>query len=153
VSGKKEQLQPAPEQASQRLIEQELAEELARRAKAAGVDLVGPGCLLQRLTKQVLEAGPEAEMTNHLGYDKHDPAGRNGGNSGNGTRTKTLTTDVGPVQIPVPRDRDGGVRTRTARKGKRRLPGVDEMAPHRPRQGVRRRSSLLTGASSSTRSL
>lgn len=103
MSSKKdqEQSQPALVQASQRAIEQELAEELAARAKAAGVDLVGPGGLLQRLTKRVLETGLEAEISEHLGYDKHDPAGRNRGNSRNGTRTKTVTTDVGPVEIAV----------------------------------------------------
>src|SRR3712207_8432546 len=50
--------------------------------------LVGQGGLLTRLTKSVLETALEAEMTEHLGYDKHDPMGRNGGNSRNGTRTK-----------------------------------------------------------------
>jgi putative transposase len=126
-SDKNERSQPALEQASERLIEQELAEELARRAKAAGVDLVGPGGLLQRLTKQVLETGLEAEMSGHLGYGKHEAAGRNGGNSRNGTRTKTVTTDVGLVEIAVPRDRDGSFDPKTVGKRKRRLHGVDEM--------------------------
>ena len=49
----------------------------------------------------------EAEMSEHLGYDRRDPAGRDGDNSRNGTRTKTVLTEIGPVQIEVPRDRDG----------------------------------------------
>jgi len=46
-------------------------------------------------------------MADHLGYDKHDPAGRNRGNSRNGNRTKTVLTDAaGEVDIDVPRDRE-----------------------------------------------
>ena len=77
------------------------------QARAEGVELVGPGGLLTGLTKTVLETALEAELSEHLGYEKHDPAGRNGGNSRNGTRTKTVLTEVGPVEIEVPRDRDG----------------------------------------------
>jgi transposase-like protein len=105
----------------------ELAEQLVEQARAEGVDLVGPGGLLGGLTKRVLEAGLEAEITDHLGYDKHDPAGRDGGNSRNGTRTKTVITDVGPVELDVPRDRDGSFDPKLVRKRQRRLGGVDEM--------------------------
>jgi transposase-like protein len=107
--------------------EQELAEQLVEQARAEGVDLVGPGGLLGDLTKRVLEAGLEAEMTDHVGYDKHDPAGRNGGNSRNGTRSKTVITEVGPVELYVPRDRDGSFDPKLVRKRQRRLGGVDEM--------------------------
>jgi putative transposase len=61
------------------------------------VELVGQAGLLTGLTKSVLETALEAEMTEHLGYDKHDPMGRNGANSRNGTRTKTVVTEIGPV--------------------------------------------------------
>jgi putative transposase len=105
----------------------ELAEQLVEQARAEGVDLVGPGGLLGDLTKRVLEAGLEAEMTEHLGYDRHDPAGRNGGNSRNGTRAKTVITDVGPVELDVPRDRDASFEPKLVRKRQRRLGGVDEM--------------------------
>jgi transposase-like protein len=57
-----------------------------------------------------LETALETEMTEHLGYDKHDPTGRNGANSRYGTRSKTVITEIGPVQIEVPRDRDGSFR-------------------------------------------
>jgi transposase-like protein len=80
-----------------RVATRDLAERLVADAKAEGIALTGPGGLLSRLTKRVLEAGLEAGMTEHLGYAKHDPAGRDGGNSRNGTRAKTLLTDVGPV--------------------------------------------------------
>jgi putative transposase len=83
-----------------------LAQQLVERAGADGVELIGPGGLLTGLTKSVLEIALDAEMSEHLGYDKHDPMGRNGGNSRNGTRTKTVFTEIGPVEIEVPRDRD-----------------------------------------------
>lgn len=59
----------------------QLAEQLLAQAKEQGVELVGPNGLLNRLTKNVLETALDAEMAEHLGYDKHDPAGRGSGNS------------------------------------------------------------------------
>jgi putative transposase len=64
-------------------------------------------------------------MDAHLGYDKHDPAGRAGGNSRNGTRSKTVLTEAGPVEITVPRDRDGSFEPRIVRKRQRRFGGID----------------------------
>jgi hypothetical protein len=93
------------------------------------VELVGQGGLLTRLTKSVFETALEAEMTEHLGYDKHDPMGRNGGNSRNGTRTKTVVTEIGPVDIEVPRDRDGSFAPAIVRQRQRRLDGVDDRDP------------------------
>jgi len=107
--------------------DRQLAEELVERARYEGVDLVGPDGLLSGLTKNVLEAGLEAEMSEHLGYDRHEPAGKNTGNSRNGTRSKRVLTDVGPVEIEVPRDRDGSFEPQLVRKRQRRLTGVDEM--------------------------
>jgi len=107
--------------------QQQLAQELVEQARAEGVGLVGQGGLLTRLTKSVLETALEAEMTEHLGYDKHDPMGRNGANSRNGTRTKTVFTEIGPVDIEVPRDRDATFAPTIVRKRQRRLDGVDEI--------------------------
>ena len=107
--------------------QQQFAEELVEQARAEGVGLVGADGLLTRLTKSVLETALEAEMTEHVGYDKHDPMGRNGGNSRNGTRTKTVLTEIGPVDIEVPRDRDGSFAPTIVRKRQRRLDGVDEI--------------------------
>ncbi|CAL9328444.1 hypothetical protein SUDANB176_00017 [Streptomyces sp. enrichment culture] len=92
---------------SVKTVDNQLIEELVSRAQAGGVQLTGEGGLLQQLTKRLLESALEGEITDHLGYDKHDPAGRNGGNSRKETRSKTVLTDVGPVEIAVPRDRDG----------------------------------------------
>src|SRR3954451_14936070 len=86
---------------------QDVIDRLVAQARAQGLDLVGEGGLLQQLTKRVLESALDGEITDHLGYDKHDPAGKSSGNSRNGHRSKTVTTDVGPVEITVPRDRDG----------------------------------------------
>ena len=72
------------------LDQRQLAEQLLAQAKEQGVGLVGPNGLLNQLTKNVLETALDAEMAEHLGYDKHDPAGRGSGNSRNGTRAKTV---------------------------------------------------------------
>ena len=108
-------------------VDGRLIDQLVARARAEGLDLVGEGGLLQQLTKRILESALEGEITDHLGYDKHDPAGRNTGNSRNGSRAKTVLTDVGPVEIDVPRDRDGSFEPRIVAKRQRRLSGVDEM--------------------------
>jgi putative transposase len=79
------------------------------------------------LTKTVLETALEAEMAEHLGCERHDPVGRDGGNSRNGTRTKTVLTEIGPVQIEVPRDRDASFDPVIVRKRQRRLDGIDEI--------------------------
>ena len=105
----------------------ELAERLVAEARADGVELIGPGGLLGDLTKRVLEAGLEAELSEHFGYDRHDRAGRNGGNSRNGHRPKKVITDIGPVPLDVPRDRDGSFEPKLVRKRQRRLAGVDEL--------------------------
>ena len=105
----------------------ELATELLARAESEGVSLVGPGGLLAGLTKRLLEAALEGEMTDHVGYEPYDPAGHHSGNSRNGTRTKTVITDIGPVELDVPRDRDGSFQPVIVPKRQRRLGGVDQM--------------------------
>ncbi|SDG67488.1 transposase, partial [Streptomyces griseoaurantiacus] len=90
----------------EKAVDDQLIDELVGRAQAEGLQLTGEGGLLQQLTKRLLESALDGEITDHLGYDKHDPAGKNGGNSRNGKRSKTVLTDVGPVEITVPRDRD-----------------------------------------------
>src|SRR3954466_379103 len=100
---------------------------LVERARSEGVQLTGAGGLLQQLTKLVVESALEGEITDHLGYDKHDPAGKNGANSRHGTRSKTVLTEVGPVELAVPRDRDGSFEPQLVRKRQRRLSGVEDM--------------------------
>ncbi len=109
------------------LDQQELAQQLLAQAREQGVELVGPGGLLNRLTKNVLETALEAEMDEHLGYGKHDVSGRGSGNSRNGTRTKTVMTEIGPVEIDVPRDTGSTFDPQIVKKRQRRLTGVDEI--------------------------
>jgi hypothetical protein len=75
----------------------------------------------------VLESALEGELDDHLGYAKHDPAGRNGENSRNGRRGKTVLTEVGPVEVAVPRDRDGSFEPKLVKKHQRRLTGVEDL--------------------------
>ena len=107
--------------------QQQFAQALVAQARSEGVELIGPSGLLTGLTKSVLETALEAELTEHLGYDQYDPAGRDGGNSRNGTRTKTVFTEIGPVQVEVPRDRDGTFEPAIVKKRQRRLSGVDQI--------------------------
>ena len=108
-------------------VDAELVGRLVEQARAAGLQLTGDGGLLQQLTKRVVEAALDGEITDHLGYGKGDPAGNNGQNSRNGTRAKTVLTEVGPVDIVVPRDRDGSFEPQIVKKRQRRLSGVEDM--------------------------
>ncbi|HEY9312139.1 MAG TPA: IS256 family transposase [Williamsia sp.] len=107
--------------------QKQLAEQLLAQAKEQGVDLIGPNGLLNQLTKNVLETALDAEMTEHLGYDKHDPVGRGSGNSRNGMRSKTVLTEIGPVEIEVPRDTNSSFDPQIVKKRQRRLTGIDEI--------------------------
>ena len=86
--------------------DEQLLRELTERARSGGLKLTGEGGLLGKLTKMVVEGALEGELDDHLGYEKNDPAGRDGGNSRNGHRAKTVLTEAGPVELSVPRDRD-----------------------------------------------
>jgi putative transposase len=106
--------------------ERSAVRELVKAARERGEELTGPHGLLKTITKTVLESALEEEMREHVGYDKHAVEGRNGGNSRNGTRTKTVLTDnAGPVAVEVPRDRDGTFTPVIVRKRQRRLSDVD----------------------------
>ncbi|RQX21209.1 IS256 family transposase, partial [Micromonospora ureilytica] len=108
--------------------EAKAAAELVRAAKEQGLSLTGPDGLLRQLTKTVLETALNEEMTEHLGYAKHEPDGAGAGNIRNGARSKTVLTDAsGPVQIDVPRDRAGTFEPQIVKKRQRRLSGVDEV--------------------------
>ena len=111
--------QPQPGVASDELVRQ-----LAERARVEGLRLTGEGGLLSRLTKVVVESALDGELDDHLGYSKHDPAGRDGGNSRNGTRGKTV----------LHRDRPG--RDRGAARHQQHLRSADL---------VKKRQRRLTG--------
>jgi putative transposase len=89
-------------------------------------DLLGQNGLLKQLQKRLLEKAMGAELTVHLGYGKHDPAGRNTGNSRNGTSPKTLKGEFGNLDLATPRDRNGSFEPQIVAKGQRRFEGFDQ---------------------------
>jgi putative transposase len=106
-------------------LAQQLLEQSREQGVGQGVGLIGPGGLLSGLTKTVLEAALEAELTEHLGHEHGETP--LGSNMRNGLRAKTVLTEIGPVQIEVPRDRDGSFEPVIVPKRKRRLDGIDEI--------------------------
>ena len=89
-------------------------------------DLVGDEGLLESLQKALMERVFGAELTEHLGYEKGDPAGRGSGNNRNGHSKKRVLTDTSSVEVSVPRDRHGSFEPQLVKKGQSRLPGFDE---------------------------
>ena len=103
----------------------ELIDELVEDCKSAE-DLLGENGIVKQLTKRVLERMLQAEMTDHLGYEKDDPAGRGSGNSRNGRTRKTVQTDQSEVTLEVPRDRNAEFEPQIVPKHQRRLKGFDD---------------------------
>ena len=121
---------PKPRSARQTIndmLDAGLLDELMDRVDAGELTLTGEGGFLPEMVKAVLERGLAAELTEHLGYERGDPAGRGSPNSRNGTTPKTLQTEVGPVPLDTPRDRAGSFEPRLVPKGARRAGGLDEM--------------------------
>jgi putative transposase len=120
----------AAEAAAQRLaglVSPEAVDRMLADAEQAGVPVDGAGGLLSLLSKTVLERALGAELDDHLGYVRGDPAGNGSGNSRNGYYGKTVTTTAGPVRIAVPRDRNASFEPKIVPKGQRRLGQVDDM--------------------------
>ena len=109
------------------MIEAGLLDRLMERVGDDGLRLTGDGGFLPEMIKAVLERGLQAELTDHLGYEKGDPAGRGSPNSRNGSTPKTLGTEVGDVPLAVPRDRQSTFEPRLVPKGQRRAGGLDDM--------------------------
>lgn len=89
-------------------------------------EIVGPEGLLKQLTKSLLERAMNAELTHHLGYEKHEPAGRGSGNTRNGKSQKTVQGDFGALDVAVPRDRKGSFAPQILPKHERRFAGFDD---------------------------
>src|SRR3712207_3191018 len=117
--------------------EQAAAAMMAAQAGEQGLALTGPDGLLKLFTKSVLETALNEEMTEHLGYEKHDAGpGRESANIRNGSRPKTVISDaVGEVEIAVPRDREGTFSPVIVKKRQRRLGDVDEIVLSLVREG------------------
>jgi len=88
--------------------------------------IMGENGLLKELTKAVLERALKAELTEHLGYEKHDPVGQGSGNSRNGTSRKRLKGDFGELELETPRDRNGSFEPQIVAKGQTRFSGFDD---------------------------
>jgi putative transposase len=100
---------------------------LFEKIDAGEIQLDGDGGFIQQLIKTGLERGLQAELSEHLGYVKGDPAGHGSPNSRNGTTPKTLASEVGDLRLDGPRDRAGTFEPRLVSKGSRRVGGLDEM--------------------------
>jgi putative transposase len=105
----------------------ETIDALIKDAKTSGTPLDGVGGLLSQMTKAVLERALQGEMADHLGYDSGDPAGHGSGNSRNGKTKKTVATANGPIEIDVPRDRNGSFEPVIVPKRARRIGNIDDM--------------------------
>jgi putative transposase len=131
AAGVDEIVLPDEESAARRLagaVSDEAVDRMIADAKETGVSLLdGPDGLIGQLTARIIERALGAEMDDHLGYGKGDPAGRGTGNSRNGNFGKTVTTQAGPVRISVPRDRNSEFEPRIVKKGQRRAGPVDEI--------------------------
>jgi putative transposase len=103
----------------------ELIDELLAGARTEE-EIVGPGGLLAELTRRLVERAMSAELTEHLGYERHQEPPGGAGNARNGSTPKTLATEQGPVAIKSPRDRNGSFEPRIVRKGQRRFEGFDD---------------------------
>ena len=108
------------------LVDKDLVAQLVGDAQRLGLSVEGEGGLLAQLTKLVLESALEGEMTAHLGYDKHERV-EGSDNARNGTRSKTVLTKAGPVEIAVPRDRAGSFEPVVVAKRQRRLGAIEDV--------------------------
>ncbi|GAA1697671.1 IS256 family transposase [Mycolicibacterium murale] len=102
-------------------------DELYSMIDAGEVTLDGKDGLIQQLIKAGLERGLQAELSDHLGYDKGDPEAALFPNSRNGSSPKTVATSVGDVELAIPRDRDATFTPTLVPKGSRRVGGLDDM--------------------------
>jgi len=118
-----EELLPAPPAGGAGSM-RDWAQQLVSRARDEGVALTGDEGLLTSMVKEVLQAGLDVELADHLGYEPYERSGRGSGNSRNGGYPKTVSTDVGPVELRMPRDREGTFEPVTVPKHARRLEGL-----------------------------
>jgi len=106
-------------------IDEELVNRLMAQVDSEGLELLGPEGILTELTSRIMNRALEVEMSDHLGYEKGDPAGWGSGNNRNGSYPKTVLTDAGGVPLQVPRDRNGSFDPVLVPKGQRRLSGFN----------------------------
>ena len=109
------------------VIDEATLDRLMAQIDADGLELLGPDGVLTELTSRIMNRAMQTELTDHLGYEAGDPAGRGSGNNRNGTSSKTVLTDAGAVPVSVPRDRNGDFEPRLIPKHQRRLNGFNDI--------------------------
>nr|WP_068324376.1 IS256 family transposase [Janibacter terrae] len=124
--GESEQ-EPEARRLRRELFDDEMLDKLMSATDERGVSLTGEGGFLPEMIKAVLERGMDAELTDHLGYEKGDPGGNGSGNSRNGRTPKTVGTEVGDIGLDQPRDRNSSFASALVPKGARRLGGLEDM--------------------------
>jgi putative transposase len=120
------EVEPEARRIRRELFDEETLDRLMAATDERGLSLTGQGGFLPEMLKAVLERGMAAELTDHLGYGKHDRAGHGSGNSRNGTTPKTVLTEVGAIGLDQPRDRNSTFASALVPKGACRLGGLDE---------------------------
>lgn len=117
-------------------VPDELIDAVMNSADAGGLELLGEGGVIAELTKRILERGLNEEMTVHLGYEPGDQGGRGSGNNRNGTSAKTVFTEIGAVDLDIPRDRNGTFDPKLVPKHARRLDKFNDNIIHLYARGM-----------------
>jgi putative transposase len=117
-------------------VPDEVIDAVMARVDAGGLELLGPDGVLAELTKRLLERGLAEELSDHLGYEPGDPAGRGSGNNRNGTTPKTVLTEIGAIDLDIPRDRNGTFDPQLVPKHARRLEGFNQNIVHLYSRGL-----------------
>lgn len=117
-------------------VTDEMIDAVMANVDAGGLELLGPDGVLAELTKRLLERGLAEELSDHLGYEPGDPAGRGSGNNRNGASPKTVLTEIGAVDLDIPRDRLGTFEPQLVPKHSRRLEGFNQNIVHLYARGL-----------------
>ncbi len=118
------------------VVSDEVIDAVMAGVDAGGLELLGPDGVLAELTKRLIERGLSEELSDHLGYEPGDLAGRGSGNNRNGTTPKTVLTDIGAVDLDIPRDRNGTFDPQLVLKHSRRLEGFNQNIVHLYARGL-----------------
>jgi transposase-like protein len=117
-------------------VPDEVIDQVMAGVDSGGLQLLGPDGVLAELTKRLLDRAMDEELTDHLGYERGDAGGRRSGNNRNGTSAKTVLTEVGAVDLAVPRDRNGTFEPKIVPKHARRLDGFNANIVHLYARGM-----------------
>lgn len=131
-----EEAKPAVPEDRSVAVTDEMIDAVMAGVDAGGLELLGPDGVLAELTKRLIERGLSEELSDHLGYEPGDPAGRGSGNNRNGTSPKTVLTEIGAVDLDIPRDRNGSFEPQLVPKHSRRLEGFNQNIVHLYARGL-----------------